>query len=171
MYVKKFWKNLSTNFVLIAVFVKLALKITKRTQYCGFTLIHTTFSCVSKSPKCTCVQRLLECIRSYTGHLKNEWVIRPFRKHPKSSKFVCIEFSLQCMHNLFHFYRNSKISWNSSYRFLWNFAQQETSIQKICSVKHLKRKCRTRLKFDSELKPLWRRYQATFILIAQKMIP
>ena len=150
--------------------MKLALKITKRAQHCGFTLIHT-FSCVSKSRKCTCVHRLQECLRSYKGHLKNEWVIRPFRKHPKSGKFVCIKFSLQCMHNLYHFYRNSKISQNSSYRFLWNFAQQKTSIQKIGSVKHFKRKCRTGLKFDLELKPLWRRYHVTFILIAQKIIP
>ena len=34
----------------------------------------------------------------------------PFRKHAKSSKFVCIKSSLQCMHNLYPFYRNSKMS-------------------------------------------------------------
>ena len=29
------------------------------------------------------------------GHLQNEWVVKPFRKNPKSSKFVCIKSSLQ----------------------------------------------------------------------------
>ena len=48
--------------------------------------------------------------RVYKGHLQNERVIKPFRKHPKSSKSVCIKSSLQCMHNLHPFYRNSKIS-------------------------------------------------------------
>ena len=42
--------------------------------------------------------------RVYGGHLQNEWVIKPFRKHPKSSKFVCIKSSLPCMHNLHPFY-------------------------------------------------------------------
>ena len=53
--------------------------------------------------------------RVYKGHFKNERVIKPFRKHPKPSKFVCIKSSLQCMHNSYPFYRNSKISRNSSY--------------------------------------------------------
>ena len=53
--------------------------------------------------------------RVYKGHFKNEQVIKPFRKHPKPSKFVCIKSSLQCMHNLYPFYRNSKISRKSSY--------------------------------------------------------
>ena len=50
----------------------------------------------------------------YKGHFKNERVIKPFRKHPKSKKFVCIKPSLQCMHNLYPFNRNSKMSRNSS---------------------------------------------------------
>ena len=48
----------------------------------------------------------------------NEWVIKTFRKHPKNSKFVCINSSLRFMHNSHPFCRNSKISRNSSYRFL-----------------------------------------------------
>ena len=90
--------------------------------------------------------------RVYGGRLQNELVIKPFRKHPKSSKFVCIKSSLPCMHNLHPFYRNSKISRNSSYRFLWNFAQQKIFNQRMRSVKHFKRKCRIGLKFDWELK-------------------
>ena len=86
--------------------------------------------------------------------MQNEWVIKPFRKHPKSNKFFSIKSSLQCMHNLYTFCRNSKISQNSSYRFLINFTQQKTIIQRICGGKHFKRKCRTGLKFDSQLKPL-----------------
>ena len=39
--------------------------------------------------------------RMYKGHLQNEWVIKPFRKHPESSKFVYIKSSLQRMHNLY----------------------------------------------------------------------
>ena len=43
--------------------------------------------------------RFADC-RVYKGHLRNEWAIMPFRKHPKSSKFVCINSSLQFMHTL-----------------------------------------------------------------------
>ena len=96
--------------------------------------------------------------------------IKPFRKYPKSSKFVCIKSSLRCLHNLCPFCRNSKISRSSSHRFLRSFAQQKTFIQGIRSVKHFKRKCRIGLKFDLELKPLWRHCQVTFIPIAQKLI-
>ena len=38
--------------------------------------------------------RLAGC-RVYEGHLQNERVIKTFQKHPKSSKFVCIDFSLR----------------------------------------------------------------------------
>ena len=89
------------------------------------------------------------------GHLQNEWVRKPFRKHPKSGKFVCIKSSLQCMHILYLFIEIPTYLQNSSYGFLWNFAQQKTFIQRIRSVKDFKRKCRTGLKFDLELKPLW----------------
>ena len=99
--------------------------------------------------------------RVYKGHLLNEWVIKPFRKHPKSNKFFSIKSSLQCIHNSYTFCRNSKISQNSSYRFLINFTQQKTIIQRICGGKHFKRKCRTGLKFDSQLKPLWRHCHVT----------
>ena len=79
--------------------------------------------------------------RVYKGHLQNECgVIKSFRKHPKSSKFVCIKSSLQYMHNLYPFYRNSKISQNSSYRFLWNFEQQQTFIQKNTKRKAFQKK-------------------------------
>ena len=44
--------------------------------------------------------RLADC-RVYKGHLRNEWAITSFRKHPKSSKFVCINSSLQFRHNLY----------------------------------------------------------------------
>ena len=33
--------------------------------------------------------------REYEGHLQNERVIKTFQKHAKSSKFVCIDSSLQ----------------------------------------------------------------------------
>ena len=74
---------------------------------------------------------------------------------------------LQSMHNLYLLNRNSKISRNSFYRFLWNFAQQKTFIQRIGSVKHFKRKSRTGLK----LKALCRHCYVTFIPIAPKIIP
>ena len=44
------------------------------------------------------------------GYLQNGLVMKPFRKHPKSGKFVCIKSSLQCMNNLNPFHRNFKIS-------------------------------------------------------------
>ena len=116
-----------------------------------FTLIHM-FSCFSKSYKSTCI---LAICRVYKGHLKNNRVIRTFQKHPKSSKFVCIKSCLQFMQIVYPFCRNSEISWNSLYRFLWNFAQQKTSTQSICSEKHFQRKCWCRLKFDLELNLLW----------------
>ena len=72
--------------------------------------------------------RLTGC-RVYKGHFQNEWVIKTCRKHPKSRKIVCIKSGLHFMHNLYPFCRNSKISRDSSYRFLWNFAQQKTSTQ------------------------------------------
>ena len=37
--------------------------------------------------------RLAGC-RLYEGHLQNEWVLKTFRKYPKSGKFVCIKSSL-----------------------------------------------------------------------------
>ena len=46
--------------------------------------------------------RLANC-RVYKGRLQNEWVIKPFQKHPKSSKFIVINSSLQFMHNLYPF--------------------------------------------------------------------
>ena len=125
-----------------------------------FTLIHM-FSCFSKSYKSTCIN--LAICRVYKGHLKNKWVIRTFQKHPKSSKFVCIKSCLQFMQNVYPFCRNSEISWNSSYRFLWNFTQQKTSTQSICSEKHFQRKCWYRLKFDLELNLLWCCCHAIFI--------
>ena len=134
---KFFKENLSTNFGLVVVFVKVALEITKRAQHC--VLLIDMFSCFFEIA--LVYLRLAGC-RAYKGHLQNEWVIKTFRKPPKGSKFVCIKPSLQFMHNLYPFCRNSKISRNSSYRFLWNFAQQKTSTQSIGSVKHFQRKCR-----------------------------
>ena len=79
--------------------------------------------------------RLAGC-RVYEGHLQNEWVITTFRKHPKSSKLVCINSSLQFLLNFCPFCRNSKLTRKSSFRFLWNFVQQKTSTQSIGIVKH-----------------------------------
>ena len=41
--------------------------------------------------------------RVYNGHLQNEWVIKPFRKHPQSSKFVFTSpvFSAGIIYTLF----------------------------------------------------------------------
>ena len=136
----------------MAVFEKVALEITKRAQHCvlpWFIRFHVFWS---QWCECTCVQRL----GSVQGSFANEWVIKPFLKHPKSSKFVCINSSLQCMYNL------NPIS-------LIDFCE---TFQRIRCVKHFKKKnFRTRLKFDLGLKPLWRHCHVTFIPIAPKIIP
>ena len=88
-----FKENLSTNFGLIVVFVKVALEITKRTQHCVL-LIHM-FSCFFEIAPV--YSRLAGC-RVYKGHLQNEWVIKTFRKPPKGGKFVCIRSCLQFMY-------------------------------------------------------------------------
>ena len=137
---KFFEENLSTNFGLVVVFVKVALEITKRAQHC--VLLIDMFSYFRYFFEIALVYLRLAGCRAYKGHLQNEWVIKTFRKPPKGSKFVRIKPSLQFMHNLYPFCRNSKISRNSSNRFLWNFAQQKTSTQSIGSVKHFERKCR-----------------------------
>ena len=106
-------------------------------------------------------------IRATCHNFLGKWFTAPSGK--KLPVRLC---SLQCMYNLYAFCRNPKVSRNSSYRFLWNFAQQKTVIQRISSVKHFKRKCwkwRRGLKFDLELKPLWRYCQVTFFPIAQKI--
>ena len=132
-----FKENLLTNFGLIAVFVKVALEITKRAQHCVL-LIHM-FSCFFEIAPV--YLRLAGC-RVYKGHLQNEWVIKTLQEEPKRSKFVCVKSSLQFMHNLYPFCGNSKISRNSFHRFLWNFAQQKKSTQSIGSAKHFQRKSR-----------------------------
>ena len=126
-----FKENLSTNFGLIAVFVKVALEITKRAQHC--VLLIRMFSCFFEIAPV--YLRLAGC-RLYKGHLQNEWVIKTFQKPPKGGKFVCIKSGLQFTYNLYPSCRNS------SHRLLWNFAQQKTSTQSIRSVKHFQRKCR-----------------------------
>ena len=147
---KNFEENLSTYFGSITVFMKEASKITVI-----FSAVFYPDSHVFKFFKIVQVYLHLAICRVYKGHLKNKWVIRTFQKHPKSSKFVCIKSCLQFMQNVYPFCRNSEISWNSSYRFLWNFTQQKTSTQSICSEKHFQRKCWYRLKFDLELNLLW----------------
>ena len=87
--------KLSANFFFNGGFRESSLRNYKESWALRFTLIHT-FSCVLESCECTCVQRLA-CVQ---GSFANEWVIKPFLKHPKSSEFVCIKSSLQCMHNL-----------------------------------------------------------------------
>ena len=108
--------------------------------------------------------------RVYKGVIckTNGWQKRSVKS--KSSKFVCIKSSLQFMQDLYSFCRNSKICRNSSHRFLWNLAHQETSTQSIGSVKHFQRKCRQGQKFDLEPKLLWRHCHVIFIPIAQKII-
>ena len=72
--------------------------------------------------------------------------IKPFRKYPKSSKFVCIKSSLRCMHNLCPFCRNSKISRSSSHRFSRSFAQQKTFIQRIRFQKNMPNRAEIRIR-------------------------
>ena len=100
---KFFIEHVSTNFGFTVVFVKVALEITKSSALRW--LIHM-FSCSFEIVQV--FLRLAGC-RVYKGHLQNEWAITTFRKHPKSSKFVCIKSSLQFMHNLYPFCRTSKI--------------------------------------------------------------
>ena len=96
---KVFKENLSPNFGLIAVFVKVALEITKRGQHC----VLPRFTCFRFFFEIAQVYlRLADC-RVYKGHLQNEGAIKPFRKHPKLSKFVCIKSSLQFLYNLYPF--------------------------------------------------------------------
>ena len=87
-------ENLTTNFGLIAVFVKVALESTKKAQHC--VLLINMFSCFFFK------SRIAGC-RVYKGHLQHEWVIKTCRKRPKSSKFVYIKSSHQFMHNLYLF--------------------------------------------------------------------
>ena len=96
-------------------------------------------------------------------------MIKTFREHTKAANLSslisvfssCIIYTLFC--------RNTKISRNSSDRFLWIFAQQKTSTQSIRSVNHFQRKGRLGLKFDLELKLLWRHCKVIFISIASKV--
>ena len=84
---KSFKENLSTNFGLIAVFVKVAFEITKRAQHCVLPHLHVfVFFEIAQV-----YLRLTGC-KVYEGHLQNDWVIKTFWKHPKSSKFVFISF-------------------------------------------------------------------------------
>ena len=87
---------LSTNFGLIAVFVKGTLEITKRAQHCVW-LIHMLSWLIEIAQV---YLRLVVC-RMHKGHVQNEWVIKTFRKHPKGSKFVCTKSSLHFIHNLY----------------------------------------------------------------------
>ena len=93
---KVFKENVSTNFGLIAVFVKVALEITKRAQHCVW-LIHMLSWLIEIAQV---YLRLVGC-RMHKGHVQNEWVIKTFRKHPKGSKFVCTKSSLHFIHNLY----------------------------------------------------------------------
>ena len=93
---KVFKENLSANFGLIAVFVKVALEITKRAQQCVWLI--RMLSCLIEIAQV--YLRLVGC-RMHKGHVQNEWVIKTFRKHPKGSKFVCTKSSLHFIHNLY----------------------------------------------------------------------
>ena len=81
---------------LIAVFVRVALELTKRAQHCVLLILHM-FSCFFK---------IAQVYLRLAG-----WVIKTFRKPPKRSKIVCMKSNLQFMHNL-----NYKMSRNSSNR-------------------------------------------------------
>ena len=135
---KSFKENLSTNFCLIAVFVKVALKNYGKKLSLAFTDSHVFMFFFEIAQV---FLRLAGC-RVYKGHSQNKWVIKTFRKAPKGGKFVCIKSRLQFMHNLYPFCRNCKISRNSSFRYLWNCSQQKTSTRSIGSVKYFQRKCR-----------------------------
>ena len=128
--VLKFLKeSLSSNFHLIAVFVKVALEITKTAQHCvlpRFTRFRVFRNRASDLRSADC--------RVYKGHLQNEWVIKTFRKPLKGNKFVCIKSSLQFMHNIYPFCRNSKIPQNSSYRF-WSH-RRAPKVLLVCTWRH-----------------------------------
>ena len=152
---KKFQKNLLTNFVLTTFSVKVALEITKRAQHCVSPDSYV-FMCFEIAQ----VHLRSVASRVYKGHLQNEWVITPFRKYPKGSKFVCNKSSLRCMHNLYPFY--------------WNPRYLETPLIDYCETSHSRKhlsKEYVGLKFDFELKPLRRHCHITFIPIARKLIP
>ena len=129
------------------------------------------FSCFLKMAQ---VYLLLAGCRVYKGHLQNEWVIKTVREPPKEN-LSALNPALnpaQSMHILYPFCRNSKISRNSSYRFLWNFTHQKTSTQSIRSVKlsAFPRKCRLGQKFDLGPKLFWRHCHVIYIPIAQNII-
>ena len=107
-----FKENISTNFGFIAVFVKVALEITKRVQH--YVWLINRFSWFFEISQ---VYLPLAGCRVHKGHLQNKWVIKTFGKHPKRTKFVCIKSSLQFMHNLYPFCRNSMIPQICSYKF------------------------------------------------------
>ena len=144
-----------------------SLRNYKKSSAFLFILIHT-FSCPSKSRKSTCVQWLLECIRVICK--TNEWW-NFFRNIHKVGNLSALSpvFSACKIYTLF--YRNSKISRNSSYRFLWNFAQQKTFIQIIRSVKHFKRKLPNRAEIRFWAKTIVTSLPRDIYPIAQKIIP
>ena len=81
--------------------------------------------------------RLADC-RVYKGHLRNEWAITPFRKHPKSSKFVCINSSLQFRHISYISFKNV-LSLTIEYRMYLKFLQKPRCLGWLNKVKFLKR--------------------------------
>ena len=95
-----FKESLSTNFGLIAVFVKVAFEITKRAQHLHVTHVFMFFEIVQ-------VYMCLAGWRVYEGLLQNELVIKTFQKHLKTSRFVCLKSSLQFMHNVCPFCETS----------------------------------------------------------------
>ena len=94
---KFFEESLSTYFGLIAVFVKVALEITKKLSiaFYWFTCFHVFFEIEDvylRSAGC----------RVYKGHLQNEWVKKAFRKHSKSSRSILsTAFSSSIIYTLF----------------------------------------------------------------------
>ena len=88
-------KKISTNFFFNGCFREISLRNYKKSsEHCvlpWFIRFHVFWNRASVLA--------LRGLQVYKGHLQNERVIKPFLKHPKSSKCICIKSSLQCMHN------------------------------------------------------------------------
>ena len=74
-----FSKNLLTNFVLIAVFIKVALQKELSIAFYPDLYVFMSFGIVQ-------VYLHSEACRVYKGHLQNEWVIKPFLETSKKFK-------------------------------------------------------------------------------------
>ena len=144
----KFFKgNLSWNFGLIAVFVKVALEIIqKELSIASYPDSHdfVLFEIAQV------YLRLADC-RVYKGHLQNEWAIKPFQKYPKSSKFVCVKSSLQFMHNLYPFLEIPGYLEIPLTDFC-ETSHKGRQAPKVCAARFKDERCRYRIIVSSHLK-------------------